>query len=80
MPLLLVETSPRHPLYERTVGLPCGDHPPAVGHDPGPVLAESLGEVGVLTGSMPAAGIAALSAVAGVSAIEENRTDYRTQQ
>ena len=44
------------------------------------VLAESLGEVGVLTGSVPAAGIAALSAVAGVSAIEENRTDYRTQQ
>ncbi len=43
------------------------------------VLSETLGEIGVLTGSVPAAGVTALSAVAGVSAVEENRTDYHTQ-
>jgi hypothetical protein len=44
------------------------------------VLSETLGEVGVLTGSVPADEVTALSAVAGVSAIEQNRTDYHTQQ
>lgn len=43
------------------------------------VLAESLNEIGVLTGSVPAAGVTALSAVPGVSAVEENRTDYHPQ-
>ena len=44
------------------------------------VLTESLGEIGVLTGSVPANALADLSAVPGVSAVEENRTDYHTQQ
>ena len=44
------------------------------------VLAQSLGELGVLTGSAPADAIAELSAVAGVAAVEESRTDYRTQE
>jgi hypothetical protein len=44
------------------------------------VLKESLEAVGVLTGSVPAASVAALSAVPGVSAVEEEQTDYRTQK
>jgi hypothetical protein len=40
------------------------------------LLTESLGEIGVLTGSVPATKMAALSMIPGVSAIEENRTDY----
>lgn len=44
------------------------------------VLKESLREIGVLTGSVPATALRALSAVKGVSAVEEVRTDYRTQQ
>jgi hypothetical protein len=44
------------------------------------VLAESLGAIGALTGSVPANALSDLSAVPGVSAVEENRTDYRTQQ
>lgn len=48
--------------------------------DKGFVLTESLGEIGVLTGGVPANALTDLSAVPGVSAVEENRTDYRTQQ
>jgi hypothetical protein len=48
--------------------------------DKGFVLKKSLGEIGVLTGSVPTTALAALSSVAGVSAVEEERTDYRTQQ
>lgn len=47
--------------------------------DKGFVLKESLGAIGVLTGSVPAKSLAALSTVPGVSAVEEERTDYRTQ-
>lgn len=43
------------------------------------VLNESLEGIGVLTGSVPVASLAALSGVVGVFAVEENRTDYRTQ-
>jgi len=43
------------------------------------VLHESLDAIGVLTGSAPATSIPALTGVAGVSAVEENRTDYRAQ-
>ena len=43
------------------------------------VLGESLEAIGALTGSVPAAALPALSAVPGVSAVEEERTDYRTQ-
>lgn len=48
--------------------------------DKGFVLREPLDAIGVLTGSVPAASLAALSKVTGVSAVEEERTDYRTQQ
>ena len=48
--------------------------------DKGFVLKEPLGAIGVLTGSVPAASLASLSTVPGVSAVEEERTDYRTQQ
>jgi hypothetical protein len=48
--------------------------------DKGFVLKESLSALGVLTGSVPATSLAALSTVPGVSAVEEERTDYHTQQ
>ncbi len=44
------------------------------------VLKETLSEVGVLTGSVPASKMSSLSTVAGVSAVEEERSDYRTQE
>ncbi len=47
--------------------------------DKGFVLKESLKALGVLTGSVPAKSLAALSKVPGVSAVEEEKTDYRTQ-
>jgi hypothetical protein len=47
--------------------------------DKGFVLKESLAAAGVLTGSAPAAALASLSEVPGVAAVEEERTDYRTQ-
>jgi hypothetical protein len=47
--------------------------------DKGFVLNELLGEIGVITGSAPAAALAKLSTVPGVSAVEQERTDYRTQ-
>lgn len=43
------------------------------------VLNESLGEIGVLTGRVPTSALAGLSTVPGVSAVEEERTDYRPQ-
>ncbi len=43
------------------------------------VLGELLEGIGVITGKVPAAAVAALSGVTGVSAVEENRSDYRTQ-
>jgi hypothetical protein len=43
------------------------------------VLKESLGEIGVLLGSVPATALASLSDVPGVEAVEKERTDYRTQ-
>ncbi|MBM3459382.1 MAG: hypothetical protein FJX77_12735 [Armatimonadetes bacterium] len=48
--------------------------------DRGFVLREALGAVGVLTGSVPVTALAGLSTVPGVSAVEEEQTDYRTQQ
>jgi hypothetical protein len=48
--------------------------------DKGFVLKESLEAVGVLIGTVPAGGIADLSAIPGVSAVEQERTDYRTQE
>lgn len=47
--------------------------------DKGFVVKESLEAVGVLIGTVPAASMAALSAVPGVSAVEQERTDYQTQ-
>ncbi len=47
--------------------------------DKGFVLKESLSALCVLTGSVPATSFAALSKVPGVAAVEEERTDYRTQ-
>ena len=47
--------------------------------DKGFVLKESLGEIGVLTGSIPSTALADLSKVPGVSAVEKERTDYRPQ-
>ncbi len=44
------------------------------------VLKEALSSLCVLTGSVPATSFAALSTVPGVSAVEEERTDYRTQR
>jgi len=43
------------------------------------VLKESLEEIGVLTGKVPPSSLAALSKVPGVSSVEEERSDYRTQ-
>jgi hypothetical protein len=40
---------------------------------------ELLDAVGVVLGSAPAAAVAKLGAVKGVSSVEKNRTDYRTQ-
>jgi hypothetical protein len=48
--------------------------------DKGFVLKESLDAVGVLIGTVPFASMAGLSAVPGVSAVEQERTDYRTQE
>jgi hypothetical protein len=47
--------------------------------DKGFVLKKSHSAIGVLTGSVPATSLAALSKVPGVSSVEEERTDYRTQ-
>ncbi|MBN9521753.1 ketohydroxyglutarate aldolase [bacterium] len=43
------------------------------------VLDELLEGIGVMTGKVPATAVAALTGVTGVSAVEKNRTDYRTQ-
>ena len=43
------------------------------------VVSQSLHDIGVLTGSAPAAALAALSKVSGVSAVEKGRSDYHTQ-
>ena len=43
------------------------------------VLKDTLQEIGVITGSAPAGVIADLSKVPGVSAVEEERSDYHTQ-
>lgn len=43
------------------------------------VLGELLEGIGVMTGKAPATAVAALRGATGVSAVEENRTDYRTQ-
>lgn len=45
--------------------------------DKGFVLKDSLQAVGVLIGTVPATSMAGLSAVPGVSAVEQERTDYR---
>jgi hypothetical protein len=47
--------------------------------DKGFVLKETLGEIGVLTGSVPSTALGDLSKVPGVSAVEKERTDYRPQ-
>lgn len=47
--------------------------------DKGFVLNALLGEIGVITGSAPSAALAKLATVPGVSAVEQERTDYRTQ-
>ena len=44
------------------------------------VVSESLKEIGVLLGSVAEEAIDKLSVVPGVSAVEKNRRDYRTQQ
>lgn len=44
------------------------------------VVKESLEAVGVLIGTVPATSMAGLSAVPGVSAVEQERTDYHTQE
>lgn len=43
------------------------------------VLTASLDEIGVLSGSVEKAALPRLSAVEGVTAIEQERGDYRTQ-
>lgn len=43
------------------------------------VLGQSLAEIGVLTGSAPAAQVAGLSSVAGVASVEKSQSDYRPQ-
>ena len=48
--------------------------------DKGFVLNECLEALGVLTGSIPAPALNSLSTVPGVSAVEEERTDYTTQE
>ena len=47
--------------------------------DKGFVLKESLDAVGVLTGCIAATALEGLSTVPGVSGVEVERTDYRTQ-
>lgn len=47
--------------------------------DKGFVVKESLGAIGVLTGTVPATALASLAAVPGVLSVEEERTDYHTQ-
>jgi len=42
-------------------------------------LQQTLPAVGILTGSVPGAGTAALFSVPGVTSVEPERTDYRTQ-
>ena len=42
-------------------------------------LKESMGAIGVLTGSVPADAVAGLSSVPGVASVEQERTDYRPQ-
>lgn len=43
------------------------------------VVDQELTEIGVFTGRAPNAALKSLSSVPGVSAVEENREDYRTQ-
>ncbi|MEO5370275.1 MAG: hypothetical protein H7833_09430 [Magnetococcus sp. DMHC-1] len=43
------------------------------------VVDSLLTEIAVLTGSMPADALGAISAVPGVLAFEKSRSDYRTQ-
>jgi hypothetical protein len=43
------------------------------------ILKETLEAIGVLSGSVPASALSALSSVPGVSTVEKERTDYRTQ-
>jgi hypothetical protein len=43
------------------------------------VLSEPLEGIGVLIGSVPATSLDKIAAVEGVSAVEENRSDYRIQ-
>ena len=43
------------------------------------VLTDSLNEIGVLRGRVPVDSLTEVSTVSGVAAVEENRTDYRTQ-
>lgn len=47
--------------------------------DKGFMLKESLEGIGVLIGSVRSSALAGLSSVPGVSAVEIERTDYRTQ-
>lgn len=42
------------------------------------VLNETLGAIGVLSGSVPVDSLAELSTVPGVLGVEEERNDYRT--
>lgn len=44
------------------------------------VLSESLEAIGVLIGSVSTASLDKIAAVKGVSAVEEHRSDYHTQQ
>jgi hypothetical protein len=43
------------------------------------VLREALDAIGVITGSAPVEAISALASIPGVSAVEQERNDYRTQ-
>jgi hypothetical protein len=44
------------------------------------VLSTSLDAIGVLTGSVSSASLDKIAAVEGVSSVEEDRSDYHTQQ
>lgn len=44
------------------------------------VLKETLEEIGVLSGTVDEGAISRLSGVTGVSAVEKDRDDYRTQR
>ena len=48
--------------------------------DKGFVLRDSLEAVGVLIGTVPATSMGGLSSVPGVPAVEQERTDYHTQE